>query len=514
MKYFKQIIFILLILLFTMYSFSSFSKQWGNLKPGKFSVGFKLIEIYDYSRSYPSVGSKGLYPRPIRIYIWYPAKRSAQDPMLFKEYIQMAAEDFYVAKNQKEKNLPPVLPVQLKKGIDEEKLKILLKKNVLSVRDIPAEKERFPLIVLGQGLYYESPFSQFVLSEFLASHGYVVATCPLLGTHYRLANINIRDLETQVRDLEFVLGYARRLPYVDSKQLGIIGYDMGGMAGLILVMRNPIVDVFLSLDSGINFTHFSGIPSSHPSYQEQRFIIPWFHMTQSRFIKLFRDEQKKPSLYQRKVYSDSYLVHIPTTNHGCFTSYAVTGIENPVSGYWGTVEKNLRTLHHEICNNTLLFFNGYLKQDQNALQKLNFKVKNKSVSDVSVKIELKQGKTPPPLKAELINSIINLGIKKVLPEIGKLRKIYPAKDLFDESALNWLGYHFLYWWGREAESIAVFKLNTQLFPDSSNAVDSLGEAYLNSGNREKAIKSYKKALELNPDNNNAKQTLKRLEKNN
>ena len=60
------------------------------------------------------------------------------------------------------------------------------------------------------------------------------------------------------------------------------------------------------------------------------------------------------------------------------------------------------------------------------------------------------------------------------------------------------------------ESVDVFQLNVTLFPESANAYDSLGEAYLNGGQTEKAIRSYKKSLELNPDNQNAAAQLKRL----
>ena len=78
--------------------------------------------------------------------------------------------------------------------------------------------------------------------------------------------------------------------------------------------------------------------------------------------------------------------------------------------------------------------------------------------------------------------------------------------------MNWLGYHFLYWWGREEEALEVFKMNVSLFPKSANAYDSLGEAYLNRDDPESAIRCYKKSLELNPKNTNAAEQLKRLVK--
>jgi Tfp pilus assembly protein PilF len=51
----------------------------------------------------------------------------------------------------------------------------------------------------------------------------------------------------------------------------------------------------------------------------------------------------------------------------------------------------------------------------------------------------------------------------------------------------------------------------QVFPTSSNAYDSLAEAYMKSGQKQLAIDNYKKSLELDPDNDNAKEKLKTLE---
>ncbi|MEZ5424720.1 MAG: serine hydrolase [Pyrinomonadaceae bacterium] len=71
-----------------------------------------------------------------------------------------------------------------------------------------------------------------------------------------------------------------------------------------------------------------------------------------------------------------------------------------------------------------------------------------------------------------------------------------AYDLFGEKKLQ--------------GAIDLFELNVFAFPRSANAYDSLGEAYLEAGNRELAIKNYRKSLELNPENRNAEEMLERL----
>ena len=85
----------------------------------------------------------------------------------------------------------------------------------------------------------------------------------------------------------------------------------------------------------------------------------------------------------------------------------------------------------------------------------------------------------------------------------------PSDYYIDEAMINTLGYYLL---SRERidDAVEMFKLNTEAFPESANAYDSLGEAYAARGDTELAIASYRKSLELNPENNNAEEKLREL----
>jgi tetratricopeptide (TPR) repeat protein len=80
---------------------------------------------------------------------------------------------------------------------------------------------------------------------------------------------------------------------------------------------------------------------------------------------------------------------------------------------------------------------------------------------------------------------------------------------FNESELNSLGY-YLFISKRVDEAIEIFELNVEVYPMYADGWDSLGEAYTAAGKNELAIKSYQKVLELNPDNKNADEMLKKL----
>lgn len=60
------------------------------------------------------------------------------------------------------------------------------------------------------------------------------------------------------------------------------------------------------------------------------------------------------------------------------------------------------------------------------------------------------------------------------------------------------------------KAIPIFIENVKRYPASFNVYDSLGEAYMKAGNRELAIKNYKKSLELNPHNEGGRQALEKL----
>jgi len=111
------------------------------------------------------------------------------------------------------------------------------------------------------------------------------------------------------------------------------------------------------------------------------------------------------------------------------------------------------------------------------------------------------------LAETLFTTVKQKGIKSAL---GQYR-VLSRNDAYylNESEFNDTGYAPIRE-KRVKEAIEIFNLNTEAHPQSSNSYDSLGEAYMIRGDKERAIANYRKSVELNPNNTNGIEMLKRL----
>jgi len=106
---------------------------------------------------------------------------------------------------------------------------------------------------------------------------------------------------------------------------------------------------------------------------------------------------------------------------------------------------------------------------------------------------------------KITKTCIDHGIEKAKTLINK------SEYKLSEIDLNSKGYEMIKR-GFYKKAIDLFTLETLFFPESYDAYDSLGEAYMNDGQTKLAIDNYKRSLELNPENTNAEEKLSNLTK--
>lgn len=113
----------------------------------------------------------------------------------------------------------------------------------------------------------------------------------------------------------------------------------------------------------------------------------------------------------------------------------------------------------------------------------------------------------PNLK-KLRTALLKQDFKNTDAAVNGLKK-KDASFKLSENELNSWGYQLLSQ-KKQNEALSIFALNTMLYPNSANAYDSYGEALELAGEKEKAVVSYKKSLQLNAGNKNAAERVRIL----
>ena len=65
--------------------------------------------------------------------------------------------------------------------------------------------------------------------------------------------------------------------------------------------------------------------------------------------------------------------------------------------------------------------------------------------------------------------------------------------------------------GKPETAMQIFQMNVYVHPKTAKAWQSLAEGYMETGNKELALKFFKKSLSINPDNPFATDMIKKLE---
>ncbi len=499
------IVILLLVLSPCLYGQNIIEKA--NLIAGKYHVGFQLKEYKDYSRT-AILNSKDVtllaeeQARTIRMYMWYPAKSNQQEPNTVKDFFTKQVEDFGKLDQNKLEEIIYYAP-QFNR-IPKSKVDKLLMQECASVDNVSFAEGKFPVIILGQGYYYESPISHLVLCEYLASHGYIVMTCPLFGTNSKAVELNMIDFETQIRDLEFLMSKANELQNADLNSIAALGFDLGAMSATLVQMRNSNIKALITYDGGIMFEHnTTQLLNPSPYYQPEKLDVPTMIFTRTIEGNIQMGLKEDSTIFHHSPYAKKYLVRTEGMKHNYYTSLPVLGIESRPSP-----ELAIKA-YPIICSYTLNFFDFYLKNNEKGLQFIKDDPTRFNEDGVHISVEEIEAKEKPINLSMLEYAILN---GEVDDGISLYHKARSKNQIISEEKLNSLAYLFLYNYGRPHDAISIFKLIISEYPQSANAYDSLGEAYLYTKDYTKAKENYQKSLDLNPKNANAKRIINQLSK--
>lgn len=115
----------------------------------------------------------------------------------------------------------------------------------------------------------------------------------------------------------------------------------------------------------------------------------------------------------------------------------------------------------------------------------------------------------PAVQIALEAALEKAAYRDAVAIIAQARRVHPELHLTEDYVNQW-AYRLLFACGPEC-ALGLFQYNVEQWPRSSNAFDSLAEAYERMGDSQLAMVNYRRSLELNADNQHAAEYLKRLD---
>ncbi len=482
---------------------------WGSLSAGPYAVGFRTIYEFDRTRTWRVTRGYGkpfapdLSGRPIRVSVWYPAIRDARSRQVrFDDYVNPGGPKEFAELNTILEQREKVSSSYHDHWSD------VLQTPVNAYANATPARGRFPLVLYAGGLNSTSTTTVFVLAEFLASHGYVVATVPLLGP----TNENTEqgrlpsDRERAVQDLEFAWSLMRAQTNVDEAKVGVFGKSLGGIEAIILAMRNENVSAVVGLDATYGFRGNEKVMSELPDYAPRKM--------RAAFLDIRRDWDDPAGALDLSAehafhYSDRSFVTIKKMNHFDFDSDAMIAFEfhlpfGPTEvAHPGRTRETAYRGYQSVCRMVLDFFDEKLKGDPNGAERLRADVAH---ADGGV-LKHEDALTPPPSGVEFAALIAEQGFDAATALVDRYRREIPDEVVVDQDVFSNVGYRLIAE-RRFPEAIGIMRLIVDAYPDSANAADSLADAYIAAGQSDLARATLQRSLKVIPRDSSLNETNK------
>ncbi|MDQ6829449.1 MAG: hypothetical protein M3081_11335 [Gemmatimonadota bacterium] len=483
---------------------------------GPHTVGFKTAEQIDHSRTFAdpidgegkmTTGDRG---RPMQISIWYPSSAATSAPRVsYRSYAELAVSPGQLPSPSADGRRATVRRLLGGFRLDDTsgKGRREMDAPTHAVRDGDAERGSFPMVIYGPSFNAPS-FENDVLMEYIASQGYIVVSSPSVGARGAMTG-DLVGIETQARDMEYLIGYARTLPSADPSRVAVMGFSWGGISDVLVAMRYSGLRAVICLDGSV--AYFYPLFKTNPHVDLARFDVPFLFMKQMQmpFDSAARANgvDSAFTFFDSIKYADAMLVTFQKMRHQNFgamfakfqTQPSRAFVADPVVASTG---------YERIARYALAFLDANVKDDPKARAFLARSPDENGIPAAEATVRRKIALRPAPTLASFIHESHEKGLAKSAELLAAVRAGDPAYAL-PEAEVNALGYRLLQE-KRVADAVGVLEMNVALYPKSSNAYDSLAEAYAASGDSSRAIANYDKSLALDPNNTNAVTWLKKL----
>jgi tetratricopeptide (TPR) repeat protein len=481
-----------------------------DLEYGPHTVGFAHYTATDSTRTYirsQDWTNEHIF-RPIPISVWYPSNDdvSAKTPLNVLDYMRIFKQE------EEWEYLPDEQILNWFQYPNTPSNRSHLLESTKAFYNSKMENQEFPVVVYAPS-YQASSIENFALCEYLASLGYFVIASPSRGDENRFfEGGTAKDMETQARDIEFLIKESQKYTGASTTQLATMDYSFGGLAQVLTQMRNDKIKAIVSLDGSIKYQYETLRKS--PFCNIDKVKVPFIHFSQKAIPESVLIEDKiDPSLntdfefYDSLTYSDAYHFTFHNMTHSYFSTLGV--LFEPRDPRQDKSDAEIMASYRLVSIYTKNFLDGYLKNDSIAyrfLQKQpDQQITERGIITKESKKALKKDLTFQDFndKAASRNYIDMAGL------YDSLASQNPTINI-NEGQLNSLGLQLIFNPAKSAIGIKVFLFAIEMFPQSANLWDSLGEAYWHVKDYPNAKSSFEQSLKLNPENENANKRLVHL----
>jgi len=497
---------------------------------GQHAVGYRSVVLLDHSRNVPrdtvdAIGNPVVAPRPrpVHLSVWYPAGSSTGKPMLYRDYLALYGPSLQIpaaaAGRASEEALLRWQNLLVRNpgvslGTRRDSLRTAIAREgglpTHSLRDAPPDGQPHPLVLYAAGA--EGPsFENDVLMEYLASLGYVAVGVPSWTEAGGPFLTTPSSLETQARDLELALRYARELPGEAAQRAAVIGWSWGGLASVVVASRNQSVSAVVGLDASVRyFWHDPAlrdkIEISHP-YATPTLLINQGGTPMTVIAQLGADTTF--AFFESLRYADAYQVTMRNLRHQNFAAM-YDRLAGPQPQFFVSDGEALSKGYTTMAAYVAAFLNAYLSGNAAAKQSLGATPSQLGLPDTNVSVIRKTGLRPLPTMAAFRAALGPDGWPQAPAIIERLLALDRDYTIHRDS-LEFTGSTLLDS-DRGPDGLGVYRVYTKLYPTDARAWNGLADAYVTVGDTTRAIAGYREALRLVPTNGRAISGLKRLGK--
>jgi dienelactone hydrolase len=317
----------------------------GALEAGRWPVGFATVVRA---------------ASPLEIGIWYPARDSAGTRLTYRGYfLDPGSRDSSLAAE-----LTGLTAFLREHGAPEAEVAAWLGQPMLASSGVEPAGPRFPLVLLAQG-NGQTIHDQAPLAEYLASHGYVVATTPspmrVTGPLAGEEDIG-RRAEEQANDLAEARSALASRPDVRPGAIGVVGHSFGARSALLYAMRDRDVAALVSLDGGIGTATGRSSQEQAPSYHPAAMRAPLLHFYE-RLDQFMAPDFRLLCTLRR---SSRWVVEVPHAHHHHFTSLGAAVLLHPALGPALRADAGTAEAYRAVTEATLEFLDAFVRREEAA----------------------------------------------------------------------------------------------------------------------------------------------------